>query len=191
MKKISLFCTGPLMYLTELPIIYLLYISIKYNSGLETALKLYPLIIALVGAIVFIFIYLFRVIIISTDMVKSAGPFSSKEKAVINEGKTLVLTPLSKGKVKVELFGSNEPLPEFNWAKGDEYENLEINLFRERAVGGIGTVRRVLKYFDVPEADINSLFTEDKFEKSYESYDVSAERQNEIREIKIKFTKTI
>ena len=67
MKKITLFGTGWLMYLTELPLIALLLICINYNSGVETVFKLYPLIFALTGGIIFIFIYLYRTIDISYD----------------------------------------------------------------------------------------------------------------------------
>ncbi len=191
MKKLSLFCTNYLMYLTELPVILLLIISIKYNSGVDATFQLYPLIIALIGVAVFILIYLFRVISISTDMIKAIGPFSSREKAIIKEDKLLVLTSLPRGKVKIELFGTNEKPPELDWAVNEDRENLEINLFRERCMGGGRAIRRVLKYFAVPESDIDAIFTEDKFKKSYKSYDISAEKRNEIREVKIKFTETI
>ncbi len=191
MKKLSLFCTNYLMYLTELPVIILLYISIKNNSGVDATFGLYPLIIALIGVAVFIFIYLFRIITISTDMIRSIGPFSSREKAIIKEGKMLVLTTLSRGKVKVELFGTNEQPPELDWAVNEERENLEINLFRERCVGGKRAVESVLCYFDVPEEDITAILAEEMFKKSYKSFDISAERRNDIREVKIKFTETI
>ena len=82
MKKISLLSTALPMYLTELPVIYLLYVAIKYNKNVEGPFKLYPLILGLIGIAIFIFIYLFRVVVISYDTIKSIGPFSSKEKEV-------------------------------------------------------------------------------------------------------------
>ncbi len=191
MKKISLFCTGPLMYLTELPVIYLFYLSVKHNSGVETPFKLYPLIIALIGVGIFMFIYLYRTIDISADAIKSKGPYSSKESALINEGKTLSLTLLPKGKIKVELFGSDEPAPDFDWAKTEERENIEINLFRERAYGGEGSVRRVLRFFEIPDGDIDCALKTDGFLKSYECLDLSSDTVNEAKRISIKFTKTV
>lgn len=191
MKKVTLFSTGCLMYLTELPILYLLYISIKHNSGVEGPIKLYPLILALIGGAVFILIYLFRIITISTDMIKAAGPYSSKEKALITEGKTLVLTLLAHGKVKVELFGVDETPPLLSWTQTEEYQKIEVNLFRDRAVGGAGAVRRVLKYFNVPDEDIKAALVSESFSSSYQSIELLSERREDIREIKIKFTETI
>ncbi len=191
MKKISIFCTGPLMYLTELPVLYLLYLSIKHNGGVETPFKLYPLIIALIGLAVFMFVYLYRVISISYDTVKITGHYSSKDKAVINEGKTLVLTLLPKSKIKVELFGCDEPLPELDWAKNEERENIEINLFRERAFGGEGSVRRVLRFFEISDDDIEAALKNETFDKSYNTIDLSAGIENECKQIRIKFNETL
>lgn len=191
MKKVMLFSTGYLMYLTELPILYMLYIAIKHNGGVDGPVKLYPLIFALIGGAVFILIYLFRIITISTDMIKAEGPYSSKEKALITEGKTLVLTLLSRGRIKVELFGVDEKPPLLSWTQTEEYEKIEVNLFRDRAVGGANSVRRVLKYFNVPDEDIKEALVNDSFSSSYPTLDLLSERREDIREIKIKFTETI
>ncbi len=191
MKKITLFGTGVLMYLTELPLIVLLIICIKYNSGVETLFKLYPLILALIGGIIFIFIYLFRIINISHDMICAKGRYSSREKALITKDKTLIITIFNRGKLKIELFGYDEKPPMLDWAIDKDYQNIEVNLFRDRAVGGASSVRRVLKFFDVPEEDISTALESDNFTKSYKSLELSAERKNEIREIKIKFTETL
>ena len=191
MKKITLFGTSALMYLTELPLIALLFICINYNSGVETPFKLYPLIFALIGGIIFIFIYLFRTIDISYEMICAIGRFSSREKAIIAKGKTLCITMYTKGKLKIELFGYDEKPPMLDWAVDMDYQNIEVNLFRDRAVGGAASVRRVLSFFDIPDEDIKSLFEADSFEKSYKGIELLSERKNEIKEIKIKFTETL
>ncbi len=191
MKKITLFGTGWLMYLTELPLIALLLICINYNSGVETVFKLYPLIFALTGGIIFIFIYLYRTIDISYDMIRAGGRFSSREKAIITKGKTLLITMYTRGKLKIELFGYDEKPPMLDWAIDEDYQNIEVNLFRDRAVGGAASVRRVLKFFDVPDEDIEALLEADNFAKSYKSIELSSERKNEIKEIRINFTETL
>ena len=190
-KRLSLFCTEWYMYLCELPVIYLLYLCIKHNEAVDLPVKLYPLIIALIGCALFMFIYLYRIIEVSYAEIKSVGPYSSKEKALVNEGKTLTLTLLKRGRVKVELYGVDEQPPALDWAKSEDYENLEVNLFRDRAVGGKATVKRALEFFEVPAEDIKSALSEESFAKSYELIDLTAEHREDIREIKIKFTKTV
>ena len=190
-KKLSLFCTEWYMYLCELPVIYLLYLCIKHNEAVDVPVKLYPLIIALIGCAVFMFVYLYRIIEVSYSEIKSVGPYSSKEKALVNEGKTLTLTLLSRGRVRVELSGVDEQPPALDWAKSEDYENLEVNLFRDRAVGGKSTAKRTLKFFNVPSEDIAAALSEERFVKSYELIDLSSEHREDIREIKIKFTKTV
>ena len=179
------------MYLTEIPVLFVFLLCIQHNDLVEGKLKLYPLMIALIAATVYMFIYLYRAILISYDCVKTVGPYSSKEKALIKKGKTLTLTLLSRGRIRVELFGTNEAPPTLDWAKNEDYENVEINLFREKAVGGKGAIRRVLKYFEVPNEDVEKALASELFEKSYQNIDLRAETKNELREIRIKFTKTV
>lgn len=190
-KRLSLFCTEWYMYLCEIPVIYLLYLCIKHNEAVDIPVKLYPLIIALIACAIFMFIYLYRIIEISYEKINAVGPYSSKEKALINEGKTLTLTLLSRGRVRLELSGVDEQPPALDWAKNEDYNNIEVNLFRDRAVGGKSTVKRTLRFFGVPSADINSALNEECFEKSYDLFDLSAEHLDDIRRIKIKFTKTV
>ena len=190
-KRLSLFCTEWYMYLCELPVIYLLYLCIKHNDAVDAPFKLYPLITALTICGIFMFIYLYRIITISYSTIKADGPYSSKEKALINEGKTLTITLLSRGRMRLELSGIDDQPPALNWAKNENYDNIEVNLFRDRAVGGKSAVKRILKFFDVPPKDIEAALHEEKFENSYNLIDLSVERREDIREIKIKFTKTL
>ena len=191
MKKIILFSTRWTMYLTEVPVLILLYFAIRYNSEVDLLVKLYPLIIALIGGAIYIFIYLFRLVEISYDMIKSTGPYSSREKALITEDKTLVITMMKRKKLKLELFGHDETPPMLDWAIDKDYANIEVNLFRDRAIGGQGTVRRILKYFDIGDEDITAVLNNESHKASYKSLELSSEKRNDIREIKIKFTETL
>lgn len=178
------------MYITEIPVVALLSIVIKYNGSAEGFLKLYPLMIALIGAFVFIFIYLFRFITISNDMVKSVGPFSTRDRALITKDKTLVLTLRKRGKIRVELFGYDDA-PTFSWVKVTEFEKKRVNLYRDRAVGGKGAIKRVLRFFDIPEEDIAAALESESFSGKYENYELSAEIINEEKAVKITFLETL
>lgn len=191
MKKIILFSTRWTMYLTELPLLFVLYFAIKYNSEVDLLVKLYPLIIALIGGAVFIFVYLFRLVEISYDMIKATGFYSSREKALITEGKTLVITMKKRRKLKIELFGCDEAPPMLDWALDEDYTNIEVNLFRDRAIGGSAQVRKILKYFDVSAEDIRCALDGEKHAAVYECFELSSEKKEDIREIKIKFTQTM
>ena len=78
-----------------------------------------------------------------------------------------------------------------DWAVDEDYTNIEVNLFRERMRGTRGPVKKILRYFEVPAEDIEAIFSEDSFAKVYEYFDLTSTRRNELREIKIKFTKTV
>jgi len=189
MKKKYLFCTKAWFYLTELPLIFLLAISIYYNPMAKTAFKLVPLIVAASFAIVFILIYFFRVIVISYEEIRYRGPFSSRDVALINEGKTLIITMHPHANLKIDLWGND--------GKTSLYESManeppiDIYLFRGRAIGGNRKVRKILSYFGVEESDINSALTENSFKKDYEPISISAEKREDIREIRIRINQTV
>ena len=172
MKKTYLFCTELWFYLCEIPPILLLIISIIYNNDSEGLLKFFPLIILSCAAIIFIFLYFFRMIIISFEEIKCIGAFSSKDSAIINKGKTLIITLNRKNKMTVRLHG-NIGTPGFDWAKGEDYKNIGIDLFREKAIGNNRSVKRLLSYFNVPDDDISVFMEEETHEKRYENFIVS------------------
>ena len=179
------------MYLTELPLIVLLVLTVRLNEHVTTPGKLYPLMITLILGILFIFVYLFRLVRISNEEVRSIGRFSSRDSAILNEGKTLILTVMPKSRLHVAVFGNDGTPPALDWAQGDEYEIPDIFLYREKAVGGAHTAIKILKYFDIPESDAEDILKSDSFYREYDTTTVSEERRNELIEIKIKFTKTI
>lgn len=190
MKKTHLFCTRLWFYLSEIPAIALLVISIIFNNDSGGILKLFPLIIFSAAAIIFIFLYFFRMIIISYEEIKCVGAFSSKDSAIINKDKTLIFTVNSNNKIIVKLHGDGGR-PGYNWAKGENYLPKDIDLFREKAVGGLRSVKRVLEYFNVPKNDINEFLNAKNMEKEYQNYIVSRSTEEECATIKIKFKKTI
>lgn len=190
MKKIYLFCTKWWLFLTELPPALLLTICIYYNNMVENPGKLYPLMVFCIAAMILIFLYFFRLISISTEEISSIGLFSSRDSAVIEKDTALVITMLKGGKMRIELDGRSKA-PGFSWIKGGEYEETDINLYRDRAVGGAGTVRRVLTFFSVSADDADRLLSNESFSKEYDFFTVSGYIENEHKKISVRFTETI
>lgn len=190
MKKTYLFCTNWWFYLTELAPAVILTLCLFYNDKVETPGKLYPLIVFCCLCIIFLFLYFFRVISISAEEIRTIGLFSSKDSAVIEKDTTLTMTLLHGDKTRVELFGISNA-PGFSWMKGGEYEKSEINLYRERAIGGKSAVKRVLKHFGVKDGDINNSLGNGEFSSNYDSFELYATTENEARKINIRFTKTL
>ena len=190
MKSVIIIGTKWQMYLTELPIIALLAVAIYFNKSAEGTVKLYPLIFACSAAVIFIFIYLMRAVIITNERVRSFGPFSSKESSIINEGKTLVLTTRPHTKLKIELFGYDSA-PTFDWMQNGQQELPYLNLYRDTAVGGSGTVRRVLKHFGVPKEDIDEVLSAKGFTREYDAFLLKKTQNDESESYSLEFTKTI
>lgn len=190
MKKTFLFCTKPVFFLTELPPVILLIIAISQNNQADGFFKLYPLIAVLCLCITLIFLYYFRMILVSFEEIQSVGVFSSREHAIIDEGKTLMITLLPKGFVKLEL-NEKTANSSFSWSKDKDSTLTDMNIFRERAIGGKGAVRRLLKYFTVPSSDHDMILSDENFQKSYENFNVESGISDEKRYISIEFTKTI
>ena len=191
MKKVVIFCAKLRMYLSEIPLIIIFAASIYLNGTMENLVKLYPLIIVSGAGIIMTFLFLFRICVISVEEIKSMGLFSSHDSAIINKDKTLILTLHKHRKLKIALFGNDGTAPELDWLKGDDYVPMDIYLYRESAVGGKGTVRRVLKYFDVPSNDIDELLSVNGGSKDYENITVTGERREDVFEVRIKFRETI
>ena len=190
MKKAHLFCTRWWFFLCEIPPAIVLIASIRYNSSMTTALKLYPLIVFCCLFIVFFFLYFFRTISISSEEIRTHGLFSSKDSATIKEDTTLVVTLLPKRKLRVELEGLSKS-PGFSWIKGGEYEECSINLYRERAIGDQATVKKLIKYFGVDKTDADLLFNSSNYHKDYEGFTISSGVVDENKLIRINFTETL
>lgn len=189
MKKTYIFCTRWWLFLTEIPPIIILALCIFYNKSVETPQKLYPLIAFCFLVIVFIFLYFFRMISISGEEIRTIGLFSSKDFVIVEKEKTLSFTLMPRRKIRVELYGKSSA-PGFSWIKGD-YKESDINLYRERAIGGKGAIIRVLKFFDIPSDDREMIFKQKDFQKEYESLNITSLTEGENKVVKIYFAKTI
>ena len=190
MKSIYLFCTRILAFWVEIPLIIILIVSIMYNGYVEGFPQLYPLIIASAAAIIFFIIYFFRVIQISYAEIRYIGKFTSRDSAMIVEGRTLALTLERLGRVTVELKGYDGP-SELN-LELDEEGDCEYTLFRGHCFGGKGSNKRVLSYFGVERADMEALLSGEFCEKEYELVSASSGRNSEdYPTVYIKINKTV
>ena len=189
MKGIFLQSTKFWVYLIEIPVIILLSLALRFNGKVDSPLGLIPLIVFCILLMAFIFVYFFRGIYLSYEEIRMMGLFSSKDRALIAKDKELVISVRTKGRVRLELFGTNEE-PTLEWLK-DESVNGSINLFRETAVGGVGTVRKILKFFEIPSEDFEALLGEGEAKFDYELIEVCASTPDEERQIRIKFKETV
>lgn len=189
MKKVYLFCSRIYVYLTELPVFIMLAIAIAYNDKSEEAFKHYPLIIFLIGAAAFIFLYFFRFISIDSSEIKYLGLFSSKDSAAIAERRTLAISLRKRGKIKLELYGNADEEPIFDWMKANDVMHREICVFRGRAFGGALAVKRIVRFFAEDTEATNECLNGD-FEYENENVRINTEKENDSVTLRINFKKT-
>lgn len=191
MKPIYIFASRLRAFWVLIPMSVVLTMSLRFNEHADGGVKLYPLIIFSIGAIVFTFIYYFRFIAISYSEIKYIGRFTSRDSATVNEGKTLVVELLEKGRVSIRLYGNEGYNPEIKWLTNEDGEHGDFCLFRGKAYGGLAIAERILLHFGVDADDINTALTDDGYSKSYENVSVSAFIENSHRVINIRFDKTV
>ncbi len=190
MRNVYLFCTRIAVYLTELPILILLWSAMKYNSESEELFKLYPLIVTLSFAVIFILVYFFRLISVSRDEIRYLGVFSSRDSALITEGKTLVVKLLKRRRIRIELYDDAAREPAFEWMKAEDAIHRDVCVFRGKAIGSGANAIDILTLFSVPR-DIAKDVIDGKGEYEDENVCVTSERRDQSTEFKIKFKTTI
>ena len=134
----------------------------------------------------------YRFIAISYSEIKYIGRFTTRDSATINEGKTLVIDILEKKRVSIQLYGNEGYDPSINWLTSEDGSVKDICLFRGKVFGNENIAVRILLHFGIEnDDDINAILTTDGFTKTYENVTVSSLTENEHRQIRIKFDKTI
>ncbi len=188
-KQIFFPCTILRPFLVSIPLVLVMAAAIRLNDAVDTLMKLYPLIIACGAAIVFTFVYFFRAILVSKDEVRYIGAFSSRDSAVINEGKTLIFTLKNKNKIAIDLYGNDGVNAELDWLRGETVH--DTYLFRGKAVGGVGALSSVLRFFELPSEDIDRLLDSEELTLEYDDYTVKIGESSGERELRITFKKTL
>ncbi len=191
MKPTYIYASRLRAYWVLVPMSALLMLCISYNDSTTGLFKLYPLILCIIGAIIFTFVYFFRYISISYSEIKYIGRFTSRDSATVNAGKTLVIDLLEKKRVSIQLWGNEGYNPEIKWLTNEDGEDGDICLFRGKVYGGEQVAVRILLYFGVDVKDIDTLLKEDGFCESYENVTVKSLTELEHRQIRIKFDKTV
>lgn len=189
MKSIYLFSTKLKYFLTEIPPIILLVVSICYNDKVKILGKLYPMIIATSILIVYIALFFIRGIRINVQQIKCFGRFSEHDRAEICENRELVITTLPKRMLKIELFGESTDFETFAWLKSDTPST--INLFRSKCCGGTGKIKKILKYFDVANEEIENLLATEAYKTENENFRISSSLTEGVREVRIYFKETL
>ena len=180
-----------MMYWVLLPLLILLGAACYYNQFADNFLKLYPIITVTVGGIIFIVIYFFRGIKISYDEIRDVGLFSGRDSAMINEGKTLILKRVKHGRVEITLFGNDGVTAGLDWLKSTGEAPRDISLFRGKAIGGNKTIRRIMRFFEIPEEDIEKALSDNEFSCDRTLASVRREEIDECAVINIIINKTV
>lgn len=188
--KLYSFCTRWYMFLTEIPLSILFWLTCQVNSLSTTVLKYYPLLIALAAAMIFLLLFFFRTLGFSYDEVRMFGLFSSRDKAILNEGKTLILTQLPRKKLKVEVYGNDGVVSGLSWLEGTQPQ--DIYLFRAKTLGGKRKIEKILSFYGIEREHFASLLAQgDSYDARNETTAVHAEQVDGNREIRIRFLVTM
>jgi hypothetical protein len=190
LKSLILLGTKFYVYLIEIPFIIVLIGALKYNKTSENLLKLYPLIIASALGIILVLLYFFNAVVISRSRIRQFGLFSSRDSAIINKDKTLVLTYLSHRKMRIELFAL-QVKPSLEWINEENYVPREANVFRERVIGADFTAKRILKFFGLEGNQISDLLLNDEFKIETDEILFLSDIYEERKRIHLKFKKTV
>ena len=186
MKKLFLFSTKLYYFWTLLPIAALLAGSIYLNDDVKSVFKLYPLIVVLIGAIIFIVLFFIRGILLSYDDARCVGLFSKKDYASFKDGYSLVVTVLKRGRLLVEVYGFVEAGGiGYDWYDADD--STEINLLRARTNGSANTLKRVLKFYGFEQEDIVNALSLDKYECETVEATLKSDIVEETRNVRITF----
>ena len=191
MKKLLISSTHPLMFLTTLPLFVVLALAIAFNGYSENFAKLYPLIFVSALAIVFTFLYLIRIVVITSDEIKIVGLFSSRDRSIINKDKTLIISQRKGKRVKVILFGNDGRRPSLDWANKDDFSPIIINLFKEIGYVGVRTLRRIFRYFEIDESIINDIILKEEYSAQTSLCKLSKSTKDNKFEYRITFLETI
>ncbi len=191
MKKIFLFSTRLRVYWVLMPILALLALCIRFNSKEAGMFMLYPLIILLIGSVIFIFIYFWRAVSLSYDEIRHVGLFSGRDSAVITEGKTLILEKIRGGRLHITLFGNDGVLPELNWMKSTAQAPRDISLFRGKVIWYRYSVKRILSLFGVSGEDCEKILLGDLSRINTEIATVTQDTENGHTKIRVRINKTI
>ena len=170
-----------------MPLVALLIWAIYANQYSEDTLGLYPLIIMLIGGMIFSVLYFLRLVYISNAEVRDIGVFTARDSVILNAGKTIKLIRMKWGKVALQVIGHEEAVG-FDWLKPEE-RTRDIVLYRAVVYGGLGLIKSVLKFYGTEAAALENL---DEIDYENENIKVSTSVNDEgVVSFEIKLLRTI
>lgn len=176
--------------IVSIPMIFLFILSIRMNDAVDTPGGLIPLIIFSALATVFTYVFFFRPVILARDEVKSIGPFSTRDKAIINKDKTLIITERRHGLVSIDLYGNYGTNADLDWLKNETVAH-DTYLFKSKVLGGVSTMKSVLLFFGVEQGLVDSILSSDNAEREAYGLKISLSTKEDGKELRIKFTETL
>lgn len=190
MKGIFLFCTKLKYYFIELPLMIMLTVAIHYNGNYTGLFKFYPLIVLLSLGIIFIAVYFFRGIYISSDEIRDIGIFSRRERELIKKDGILVITLRGRGKMNIDLWAYSEE-PAFDWMKNKGDYTKNVRVYHGVCIAGKSRAVRILSLFGL-DGNLSREFTErDGARFDNQKILVTTEKKHDTFEIRIKFLETV
>ena len=190
MKGIFLFCTKLQVYLIELPLIIMMSLAIHYNGEAEGGLKFYPLIVILGAGILFILLYFFRGIYITSDDISDVGIFSARERVFIKKDCTLVISLRKKRKINIDLLSKGDK-PAFDWMKSENDITRDVRIYHRVAIGGKNTAVKLLSFLGVDKSKAIEIAEKDAMKFDDGNISIITENKHDLFEIRVKFLKVI
>ena len=178
-------------FLIEIPLMTLLTICWSMNSEVDGLLGLYPLIIALSGGIVFMAVYLFRLVEISWEEIRDIGLFTRRDNGLVSKGRTLELRLKAHGVVGITLMGHDGEYAGYDWLKPEDGAPIDIALYRGNAYGGKSAIKKLLCYFGASVDEASALVEMDTARAEFEYASAVASREDDILLIKIHINATL
>ena len=174
----------------EIPLVLLLIWILNDNNKVEGILKLYPLLIMTIAAMIFVVVFFLRFVKISYAEIRAVGPFSSKDSVIINAGKVIKLVKQSFGKVQLSVIGHDVACG-LEWMKPED-RIRDITLFKSVVYGGDLAIKYILSYYGANAADLDELVKREELSKKYDFITVTVGvGENGAKEYTIRIDETI
>ena len=178
-------------FLIEVPLMALLMICWNMNEQVDELLKLYPLIIALAAGIIFMAVYLFRLVEISWEEIRDIGLFTRRDSGLISKGRVLELRLKAHGLVSITLMGHDGEYAGFDWMRPDDGAPADIALYRGNAYGGKRAILKLLRYFGADESQAAGLVGMEIQTADFEYASATSSREDDSLFIRISINETL
>lgn len=176
-------------FLLELPLIAWFVLAWQANATATGALRYYPMLVAVAGIIVLVFLFFLRLVKCSYDEIRTVGRFSTRDRVILCAGKTLTLTLRPHGYVGIDVYGHDGEVAALEWLR--DTAPTDIRQLHTRAVGGAACLLRILAFYKIEGYDAEALLHScEPYRFTCEQAELSAETVNERRTVHARFLVT-